>query len=94
MTSNAHLTDDVRPNRRGFRLAMIVVSGALLSGAAILPASAATVSAMPAGPVASVVQGHDWHHDHDDDHHDNHHRHHHHHHHHHNHHHGHHHHNH
>lgn len=50
MTSNAHLTDDVRPNRRGFRLAMIVVSGALLSGAAILPASAATVSAMPMRP--------------------------------------------
>ncbi|MFI5828324.1 hypothetical protein ACIA6C_13780 [Streptomyces sp. NPDC051578] len=79
MTSNAHVTDNARTNRRGFRLAMIVVSGALLSGAAILPASAATVSAMPASPVASVVQGHDWRHDrHDDDHdHDYHHWHHH-----------------
>lgn len=70
MTSNVHSNDIARPGRRGSRLAMILVSGALLSGAAILPASAATVSAMPAAPVASVVQSHDWHHhDHDYDHH-------------------------
>ncbi|MFD2119458.1 hypothetical protein ACFSNO_07640 [Streptomyces cirratus] len=43
-----------RPNRRGFRLATLVASAAVITGGIALPASAAVASPVPAHVVGSL----------------------------------------
>ncbi|MFD7283242.1 hypothetical protein ACFV80_41200 [Streptomyces sp. NPDC059862] len=54
MTHGVHTHNDAQLKRRGFRLAMVFASTALISGSVILPATAAT-TAVSQPTVASVV---------------------------------------
>ncbi|RZB17523.1 hypothetical protein StrepF001_22915 [Streptomyces sp. F001] len=54
MTHGVHTHNDAQLKRRGFRLAMVFASTALISGSVILPATAAT-TAVSQSTVASVV---------------------------------------
>lgn len=57
MTRIFHTHSDVRSKRRGFRLATLAASAAVITGGIVLPASAAMAAPMPAAHVVSFVHG-------------------------------------